>query len=124
MGQKQSLPMPTTFYCPQTGLEVESPLGACDHCQAAHDIICQSVYVCPNTGYRIEKLSRRPDKECPSCFQLHQPFSKRVLICPVTGAQISHPRDTGGRCVKCTRTHEDNSTPMGSHEAVMARSLT
>ncbi|KAK1749508.1 DNA polymerase II large subunit [Echria macrotheca] len=120
MGQKQSLPPPqAAFFCPQTGIALESPLGVCDHCQAAHDIIWQSVYVCQNTGYRIElPRSRRPHKECPSCFQAHQPFSKRVYICPVTGAQIAHPRETGGRCQKCNRSHEDNSTPLGSRETM------
>ena len=112
-----------SFYCPTTGEEIETPLGLCSNCHAAHDIIWQSVFVCPNTGYRIESPSRRPDKECPSCFQLHHLHSKRVYICPVTGAQIQHPRDTGGRCTKCGRSHEDNSTPMGSKEAVMGRSF-
>ncbi|KAK3294213.1 uncharacterized protein B0H64DRAFT_400132 [Chaetomium fimeti] len=98
------------------------PLGLCAHCGACHDLIWQSVFVCPNTGYRIEQpLSGRPDKECPSCFQLHQPYSKRVFVCPVTGASIPHPRDTQGRCLKCSRTHEDNSTPVGSREAVSTR---
>ncbi|KAK4210487.1 hypothetical protein QBC37DRAFT_31034 [Rhypophila decipiens] len=124
MGQKQSAPLPSAFYCPETGMALENPLGVCEHCHAAHDIIWQSVYVCPNTGYRVEALSRRLDKECPSCFQVHQPYSKRVYICPVTGAQIPHPRETGGKCQKCKRSHEDNSTPMGSREAVMtARGL-
>ncbi|KAK4640941.1 hypothetical protein QC762_000100 [Podospora pseudocomata] len=122
MGQKQSS-VPATFFCPNTGEELENPLGLCTHCQAAHDIIWQSVFICPNTGYRIDTLSRRPDKECPSCFQMHQPYSKRVYICPVTGAQIPHPKETGGKCQKCKRSHEDNSTPMTSKEAVMARGL-
>ncbi|GAB1319708.1 hypothetical protein MFIFM68171_09918 [Madurella fahalii] len=120
MGQKQSV-VQSTFFCPSTGEEVDNPLGLCSRCQAAHDIIWQSVFVCPNTGYRIDSPSKRPDKECPSCFQLHQPYSKRVYICPVTGAQIPHPRETGGKCQKCNRSHEDNSTPMGSREAVMSR---
>ncbi|KAK4182533.1 hypothetical protein QBC35DRAFT_395791 [Podospora australis] len=122
MGQKQSV-VPATFFCPSTGEELENPLGLCHHCQAAHDIIWQSVFICPNTGYRIETLSRRPDKECPSCFQMHQPYSKRVYICPVTGAQIPHPRETGGKCQKCQRSHEDNSTPMGSREVVSSRGI-
>ncbi len=112
-------PHQPTFYCPSTGGELDTPMGLCTHCQACHDIIWQSVFVCPNTGYRIERPSMRPDKECPSCFQLHQPYSKRVYICPVTGAQIPHPRDTGGRCQKCSRSHDDNSTPMGSKEVMM-----
>ncbi|KAG7287252.1 hypothetical protein NEMBOFW57_006759 [Staphylotrichum longicolle] len=123
MGQKQSVVQPT-FYCPSTGNEVDNPLGLCAHCQACHDIIWQSVFICPNTGYRIlENPSMRPDKECQSCFQLHQPYSKRVYICPVTGAQIPHPRDTGGKCQKCSRSHEDNSTPVGSREAIGGRGL-
>lgn len=132
MGQKQSAP--ATFFCPKTSQPLPSstlPVGTpCAHCGQAHDIILQSVYVCPNTGYRINdspssptrKLS--PDRECPSCFQLHEPFSKRVYICPVTGAQIPHPSETGGRCQKCSRSHADNSvpTPMGSRETVSSRS--
>ncbi|KAK0721830.1 hypothetical protein B0T26DRAFT_193534 [Lasiosphaeria miniovina] len=124
MGQKQSLPVEATFFCPQTGVAVETPLGLCTECQAAHDLILQSVTVCPNTGYRISQTtSLRPHKECSSCFQVHQPFSKRVYICPVTGAQIPHPRDTGGRCQKCSRSHQDNSTPTSSREAVVSRGL-
>ncbi|KAK4239013.1 DNA polymerase II large subunit [Achaetomium macrosporum] len=118
MGQKQSVVQPT-FFCPATGAEVTDPLGLCVQCQNCHDIIWQSVFVCPNTGYRIENPSMRPDKECPSCFQPHSPYSKRVYICPVTGAQIPHPRDTGGKCQRCSRSHEDNSTPVGSREAVV-----
>lgn len=122
MGQKQSIPQQPLFFCPQTGFAVDHPLGLCERCHAAHDIIWQSVYVCPNTGYRIAKTpSHRPDKECSSCFQVHQPFTKRVYICPVTGAQIPHPKETGGKCQKCKRSHEDNSTPMGSREAVQVR---
>ncbi|KAK3391302.1 hypothetical protein B0H63DRAFT_134968 [Podospora didyma] len=132
MGQKHSVPSQATFFCPQTGIAVDTPLGLCEQCHSAHDLIWQSVYVCPNTGYRISDGAAaphsrrdrrpRPDKECPSCFQVHQPFSKRVYICPVTGAQILHPTETGGRCQKCFRSHEDNSTPMGSREAVLAYS--
>ncbi|KAK4442446.1 hypothetical protein QBC34DRAFT_25220 [Podospora aff. communis PSN243] len=120
MGQKLSLqPRHEVFFCPQTGEAVENPLGVCTHCQAAHDIIWQCVYVCPNTGYRIETMRPpKPDRECASCFQVHQPFSKRVYICPVTGAQIMHPKETGGKCSKCSRTHEDNSTPSGSRVSV------
>lgn len=121
------LPPPQpTFFCPTTGGPLDTPLGVCEQCQAAHDIIWQAVFVCPNTGYRIDdKLNPalQPDRECPSCFQPHRPYSKRVYICPVTGAQISHPRETGGRCQKCGRSHEDNSTPLGSKEAVVARGL-
>ncbi|KAK4169886.1 hypothetical protein QBC43DRAFT_340446 [Cladorrhinum sp. PSN259] len=123
MGQKQSSAVLTSFYCPSTGEEVDYPLGLCPQCQAAHDIIWQSVFVCPNTGYRIDSPPRRPDKECTSCFQMHQPYSKRVFVCPVTGAQIPHPRETGGKCQKCQRSHEDNSTPMSSKEVVLSRGL-
>ncbi|KAH8880309.1 hypothetical protein GQ53DRAFT_737365 [Thozetella sp. PMI_491] len=105
MGQKQSLPI--LFYCPSTGAVVSHPLGSCEQCQARHDIIWQLVYVCPNTGYRIEPPSRKPQDPCSSCFQAHDPVSKRVFICPVTGAQILHPRDTGGRCAKCSKPHGD-----------------
>ncbi|KAL2170273.1 hypothetical protein VTG60DRAFT_5049 [Thermothelomyces hinnuleus] len=121
MGQKQSVAQ-STFFCPTTGTEIDDPLGLCARCQANHDIIWQSVFVCPNTGYRIERPPARPDRECPSCFQMHQPYSKRVYVCPVTGATIPHPRETGGRCQKCNRTHEDNSTPVSSKEAVSERS--
>ncbi|KAL2193376.1 hypothetical protein P885DRAFT_72187 [Corynascus similis CBS 632.67] len=122
MGQKHSM-VQASFFCPSTGSEIDDPLApCCVRCSACHDLIWQSVFVCPNTGYRIERAPSRPDKECPSCFQLHQPYSKRVYICPVTGATIPHPRETGGRCQKCSRTHEDNSTPVGSREAVSVRS--
>jgi hypothetical protein len=82
--------------------------------------------VCPNTGYRIDTAGSGGDgvvakhRECPSCFQPHQPHTKRVYVCPVTGAQIAHPRETGGKCTRCARSHEDNSTPVGSREAVLA----
>ncbi|KAK5654537.1 hypothetical protein OQA88_7166 [Cercophora sp. LCS_1] len=123
MGQKQSLPEPQShFFCPQTGESVDHPLGVCEQCQAAHDIIWQAVEVCPNTGYRLEATrARRPHKECPSCFQAHRQYTKRVYICPTTGAQIPHPKETGGRCQKCNRSHEDNSTPMASRETVGPR---
>ncbi|KAK3943384.1 hypothetical protein QBC46DRAFT_361915 [Diplogelasinospora grovesii] len=120
MGNKQSVP--TTFFCPETGMTVSNPLGMCEQCSAAHDIIWQLVYVCPNTGYRIEGSNdQRLDKGCPSCFQMHKPYSKRVYICPNTGSQIPHPRETGGRCQKCKRTHEDGS---GSMVSVGTRSST
>ncbi|KAK4144485.1 uncharacterized protein C8A04DRAFT_27669 [Dichotomopilus funicola] len=121
MGQKQSA-VEATFFCPTTNNSLADPLAPCTHCEALHDIIWQSVYICPNTGYRIDRdrapSAARPDRECPSCFQSHQPATKRVYICPVTGATIPHPRDTGGKCEKCGRSHEDNSTPVGSREAV------
>ncbi|KAK1836357.1 hypothetical protein QBC39DRAFT_84910 [Podospora conica] len=134
MGQKLSIDPPrphADYFCPETGQPLVHPLGTCEHCQAAHDIICQAVYVCPNTGYRLpdeaaRKMARRHGidaVECSACFQVHEPFSKRVYICPVTGGQITHPRETGGKCSKCSRSHEDNSTPMGSKEAVYARGL-
>jgi hypothetical protein len=118
MGQKQSVVQPT-FFCPTTGAEITDPLSLCTHCQACHDLIWQSVFVCPNTGYRVENLAAvRRGRECPSCFQPHEPYSKRAFLCPVTGASIPHPRETEGRCLKCGRTHEDNSTPVGSREVV------
>ncbi|KAL2267333.1 hypothetical protein VTJ83DRAFT_4610 [Remersonia thermophila] len=117
MGHKHSVIQPS-YFCPTTGTEIDTPLGICQQCRANHDIIWQSVFVCPNTGYRVDSPSVRPDRECLSCFQVHQPYIKRVFICPVTSAQIQHPRDTGGRCAKCQRTHADNSTPAGSKEAV------
>ncbi len=83
------------------------PLGSCEQCKARHDIIWQLVYVCPNTGYRIDPPSRKPQDPCSSCFQAHEAVSKRVFICPVTGAQIFHPKDTGGKCAKCSKTHQD-----------------
>ena len=51
--------------------------------------------------------STKPDEQCMSCFQAHAPVTKRVYICTVTGADIPHPNETGGRCEKCSRSHED-----------------
>ncbi|KAL2165003.1 hypothetical protein VTH06DRAFT_299 [Thermothelomyces fergusii] len=115
----------STFFCPTTGSEIADPLGPCGRCRVSHDLIWQSVFVCPNTGYRVERAAARPGadhRECPACFQMHRPYSKRVYVCPVTGATIAHPRNTGGRCQKCGRSHEDNPTPVGSREAVSERS--
>ncbi len=102
------LAIQTLFYCPATGGIVSHPLGACEQCKARHDIIWQLVYVCPNTGYRIDPPSRKPQHTCSSCFQAHEAVSKRVFVCPVTGAQIAHPKDTGGKCVKCSKPHHDH----------------
>ena len=112
----------TSFYCPETGFEIRTPLGTCERCDAAHDIIWQSVYFCPNTGYRLEPV-QRTDRECLSCFQMHKPVTKRVFVCPVTGAEIKHPRESEANCPKCNRSHRDNSVlPAQAREVALSQS--